>query len=137
MHPTSILGPSFAEGHVEIESRGDAIRLLLVGDSAPSTGEHQLPGVLDIGEAGTLLGVEVDLTGASSLRLPSAGVTPPEHDREDASCYVELAKAPQDGQVRSVPVTVRVLTAGQGTIVVLEVPRRGHGYEISYPSGNR
>lgn len=138
MHAPPVLGVHPAEGQVGIESRGDTIRLLLATDQPVPTGEYWLPGVLDIGEAGTLLGIEIDLGSAPSLQFPSVGAVPAvEHDRETGTCYIELSKAAQSGQLRSVPVTVRVLSADQDTPVVVEVPRRGHSYEISYPSGNR
>ncbi len=139
MHAPAVLSPSPAEGQVGVEAGGDTIRLFLAADQPTTpTAQHQLPGVLDIGEAGALLGVEIDLCPAPSLQFPSVGVVPAlEHDREAGTCYVELARASQSGQIRSVPVTVRVLSTDQGTAVVVEVPRRGHGYEISYPSGNR
>lgn len=138
MHAPTVLGLHRAEGQVGIESRGDTIRLLLATDQPAPTGEYWLPGMLDIGEAGTLLGVEIDLSSAPSLHFPSVDAVPAvEHHAEAGTCYVELTKAAQSGHVRSVPVTVRVLSADQDILVVVEVPRRGHGYEISYPSGNR
>ncbi len=137
MRAPTVLGPRSAGGQLGVESSGDAIRLLLATADPIPTGEHQLPGVLDIGEAGVLLGVEIDFSRAPSLRFPQVGGAPLPHDQEVDTSYIELAEAPQAGQVRSVPVTVRVLTADGSTVVAVEVPRRGHGYEISYPSGNR
>jgi hypothetical protein len=54
----------------------------------------------------------------------------------DGSAYVELAPSPF-GAVRSAPVRLLVEFDRDDELVAIAIPRRGAGYEISYPSGNQ
>lgn len=122
---------------VTLDAQANTLRLRLAPDAAP-TQAHLLPGVIDIGEGGALLGVEINVATAARLHFPAARLAPAwEHDPVAGSLYVQIDSVSDSAQVRSVPVTVRMLTSENGTLVAVEIPRRGHGYEISYPSGNR
>ena len=70
---------------------------------------------LEMGTGGRLLGVEL---GERYLTISEPAPT-------------DLALA------RAVTVPVQVSVAAGGVPVVIELPRRGEGYEITYPSGNR
>lgn len=93
----------------------NTIELRLTEDAA---GERvACPATVDIGESGRLLGVD--------LALP---------DGEARYVVVEPAR----GELaRSAEVMVRVAFGPDGAIAAVELPRRGGGHELSYPSGNR
>ncbi len=70
---------------------------------------------LEMGTGGRLLGVELD-----------------------ERYFTISAPAPTDLAIaRAVTVSVQVHATAGGVPVALELPRRGEGYEITYPSGNR
>ncbi len=75
--------------------------------------------ILDVGEAGRLLGLEVADGGDA-----------------DEPWYLDLEDAPGD-QLRSVPVTVDVARDASGEPLWVDLPRRGEGYELTFPIGNQ
>lgn len=75
--------------------------------------------ILDVGEAGRLLGLEV------------AGDSVP-----GDPWYLDLEAAPGD-LLRSVPVTVEVASDPSGQPIWVDLPRRGDGYELTFPIGNQ
>lgn len=92
----------------------------VVVDMAANTLELRVPGLpdverrdalLDVGANGRLLGVEID------------------------NLYIQVMPAVADGDphARSASVTVGV---DPGEPAVVSLPRRGPGWEITYPSGN-
>jgi hypothetical protein len=99
---------------------------------------ESVPGTVDIGQAGRLLGVEVDLTGSPQVAVPweegenAFGV----YDPTWRSLYVEIGER-EDHNTRSASVQVRAGFDGRGSLMSVEIERRGAGYEISYPSGNQ
>jgi hypothetical protein len=98
----------------------------------------RVPATIDMGEAGQLLGVEVDLTGSPPDATPwEAGeVGFGVYDPAWRSLYLEIGEA-EDRNTRSVPVEVRAGLDARGSLTSVEIDRRGAGYEISYPSGNQ
>lgn len=103
----------------------------------------QLRGTVDIAEGGRLLGVELDLGQAPALGapwrcMPSASDTP-QFDPATAVFYLPIRLiAPIAGSsTRSASVTVETFAGDDGGLVAIEIPRRGAGYEIAYPSGNQ
>lgn len=76
--------------------------------------------LIDIGESGRLLGVEL----AAEIGADGSPV------------YLTLF-ATTDPNVRSVAATVQTDRGASGGLLSVEIPRRGHGYEIAYPSGNQ
>ena len=99
---------------IEVDVSANTLRLLL-GDG-DVTMSARVPATIDIGTGGRLVGVE----------LPSG--------------YIDVM-APEDGTehlTRSAAAEVVAGRAGEGgALVVVTVPRRGAGYEITYPSGNQ
>ncbi len=94
-----------------------ALRVVL----EPATGpvqQHSATGIIDVGEGGRLLGIEVEL---------APGTDPLVIDIDPPSGTVSRAAVAS--------VTVEIGIAGTASAVTL--PRRGHGYEITYPSGNQ
>ncbi|MDI3340249.1 MAG: DUF2283 domain-containing protein [Sphaerobacter sp.] len=104
-----------------------------------------LPGYVDVGEGGRLVGVELRAIPGRDL----TAVLQPWTSDPVAAAYVELhgdaayitLSVPEEGidrgQVRTAPATLRAELDRAHRLVALAIPRRGSGYEISYPSGNR
>ncbi|HLI50763.1 MAG TPA: hypothetical protein VKU87_03140 [Thermomicrobiaceae bacterium] len=110
-----------------------------------------LDGYVDVGQGGRLLGVEA-LTGGRhdiSLMLSSWLADPDTAEWVDLdvdSVYITLS-LPDDpelaapgvslGEVLTAPARLRAELDQSARLVALSIPRRGAGYEISYPGGNR
>jgi len=99
--------------HVTVDLRRNVLQLHLdhgdTGPSAPPPGEY--PGILDVGANGWLLGVQVG-----------------------EEYYAVADPAPgTDHLVRSSEARIVVLPDD----LAIVVPRRGVGYELSFPSGNQ
>ena len=113
--------------HVVVDAARNSLRLML-----PATGPGDVTAtpeprsvvaceaVLDVGEAGRLLGLEI---------------MPGDRD-EPGRWYLELEDAPGD-QFRSVPVVVSVAWASEDLPLWVDLPRRGDGYELTFPIGNQ
>jgi hypothetical protein len=100
-----------------------------------------LPGVIDVGEGGRLLGLEVDLSSIpGESRLASDAWTSAQsavsYDADDQRLYLEIMEG-EGGHSRSASLPVEVGFDAVGAPVQLAIARRGTGYEITYPSGNR
>jgi hypothetical protein len=99
---------------IEVDVSANTLCLLLEGGEAATS--ERVPATIDIGTGGRLVGVE----------LPSV--------------YVDVmeAEAGTEHLTRSAAAEVVVDRAGEGgPPVAVTVPRRGAGYEITYPSGNQ
>jgi len=118
----------------------NALRLVL-SSAPPLPGqERTVPATLDVGEGGRLLGVELDING-TDLLPPAADERAVAYEAATGTLYVEVepetgAEA-NIGPSRSVEIAARLLADATGAVVEVEIPRRGTGYEITYPSGNR
>jgi hypothetical protein len=100
---------------IELNLRQNALTIE-IGDDAVMT-RTTIPGIIDIGERGRLLSLEL---------FPGSGnaIVVPLEDRTDP-----LA--------RSAEILVECGIAANGEIVTVQIPRRGPDYEISFPSGNQ
>jgi hypothetical protein len=123
----------------------NALRLTLDRPSGEAVRRVTLPGYVDVGEGGRLVGVEATATAGIDLATALAPwrVDPVAADfvsLEDDAAYIELS-APEEASlresVRTAPARLTADIDGDGRLVALSIPRRGHGFEISYPSGNR
>lgn len=121
------------------DSATNTLRLTLANHERPVDPTHttNIDAILDIGEGGRLIGVEFPADEAQLsqwLRDPiaSAFVT---HEH-DGRAYIQITTA-SDGTARSTPIRVTVEYNADGDLTALAIPRRGHGYEVSYPSGNQ
>jgi hypothetical protein len=111
--------------HLDYDSATNTLRLSLdqQGHQAVA-GTLRLDGTIDVSTQGRLVGVEFRLPDARDIGRalqpwlddPVAGeftnVAP------DGSAYIQM-------------------TIGDDHLLALAIPRRGEGYEISYPSGNQ
>ena len=78
-----------------------------------------LPATLAMGEGGRMLDLEV-----------------PGGDGDGGPLDIEVSPWP-GGAVRHVPVLARLSRLASGDVATITIPRRGAGYEITYPSGNQ
>jgi hypothetical protein len=114
--------------------------LLAVEDGPPATASVTVPGLVDMAAAGRLIGVEARLQEAEidpgqtmTAWLTEAGVSL----GDGGALYIELTSGPDDDYARSIAVELLLASDAAGQVVAIGIPRRGAGYEISYPSGNR
>ncbi|MGH2534155.1 MAG: DUF2283 domain-containing protein [Thermomicrobiales bacterium] len=117
---------------ITVDTRANTIRFALAS-SRPITHIRSVPAVLDVGEGGRLIGVDVDHPGVA---LPADDEPAASLDPTTGALYLALEE-PTDRHVRSAHVAVDLATDAGGVLAALIVPRRGEGYEITYPSGNR
>lgn len=99
---------------IEVDLAANTLRLRLGDGRAPAGTVERVPATIDIGAGGRLVGVELP-AGYVEVMEPEAGT---EH------------------LTRSAEAEVVVEREGSATVAVT-LPRRGAGYEITYPSGNQ
>lgn len=115
-----------------VDLRRNVLRLQVGESSSQPTQQARLPAVLDIGEAGTLLGLELSLGDSLTLALPDRS------PKSSASGDAYLALSDRASPLaRSAKIEVDVIASESGEIAEIIVPRRGSTYEISFPSGNQ
>jgi hypothetical protein len=101
---------------IEVDLAANTLRLALAdGDAADITSET-LPATIDVGVGGRLHGVEL-AEGYVDVMPPEAGA---EHLTRSAIATVTVERE-----------------RGSGMLATVIVPRRGAGYEITWPSGNQ
>jgi hypothetical protein len=113
---------------------------LTLSDDEPAASSVTRPGTLDVAANGRLVGVE--LRGSDLPRLLRRWSADPiatefTHLSDDDSAYIDLSSGPPENDIRSSEVTVTAELDSETACVALAIPRRGAGYEIAYPSGNR
>lgn len=97
------------------------------------------PAIIDIGEAGKLIGVEATLVDTGSITAPPIPPDAPLDITTDAFglAFTFTGQHATSGLSRAAETTVTIAVGPDGTLRELAVPRRGEGYEITWPSGNR
>jgi len=125
--------------------RQNTLRLTLDQEREPVHDDLTLPGVIDVGEGGRLVGVEVhddetvDLGQVFEPWLVDSVASEFVSVRA-GSAYILLSLAEETTpgeQIRSTEVALQAELDATVRLVALSIPRRVHGFEISYPSGNR
>ncbi|MGH2558334.1 MAG: hypothetical protein ACRDJH_04650 [Thermomicrobiales bacterium] len=117
---------------ITVDIRANTLRCEFAS-SRPIARVRSAPAVLDVGEGGRLIGVDVE---HPSVALPANGEPAATLDPATGSLYIAL-EASTDRHARSARVIVELATDDAGILAALIVPCRGAGYEITYPSGNR
>lgn len=123
----------------------NTLRLTLDQERGHAERTVDLSGYVDMGTGGRIAGVEA--LGGLELDLERAFDRWLSDDSAAAyvslgssSVYIELS-APEESdvreQIRAIEATFTAEIDAEGRMVALSIPRRGAGYEISYPSGNR
>lgn len=126
------------------QSRENTLRLSLDHGQGVVQAETKLPGLIDVGEGGRLVGVEVRGGGAMDINhILEPWLTDPVASEfvtaGKDSAYILLSlkeEAATEDQFRTAEATLLAELDTSGKLVALSIPRRGHGFEISYPSGN-
>lgn len=94
-----------------------ALRVVLREPGGPLA-QGTATGIIDVGESGRLLGIEV------------------ESSSQEGPLHIDIDQ-PVGHLSRSAETTLTIETGHSGTVAAVIVPRRGAGYEITYPSGNQ
>jgi len=112
---------------------GRNLLILCLSGGEPVGPARPAAATIDVGEGGRLLAVEVAVDAAPS----GAGLSPSvSFDPVTSMLTIELGRQ-TEGFVRSASARVGLVVDGRGVVLAVELPRRGAGYEITYPSGNR
>jgi hypothetical protein len=109
--------PALIPNHICLTGDKRSLRLDFSADGGFATTESR-QGIIDVGEGGRLLSIEV---AASPGREP---------------VMIDI-ESPLGDVSRSAPVQLTLERGGNGVIRAIVLPRRGAGYEITYPSGNQ
>ena len=112
---------------------GRNLLVLRLGGGEPVGPIQPADATIDVGEGGRLLGVEVAVDALPIGTDVSSSVS---FDPVASTVMIELGRQ-TGGVVRSAPARVGLVVDARGALLAVEVPRRGAGYEITYPSGNR
>ena len=123
----------------------NTLRLTLDVEAGEPASRLEVPGYVDVGEGGRLVGVEVlpagDFDLAEALRPWAGDPVASEYVAvDDESAYLTLSVPEETGrpeEVRAARATLDAELDASRRLVALSIPRRGAGYEISYPSGNQ
>jgi uncharacterized protein YuzE len=120
-----------------VDTGDNMLRLTLTSADSPVVSTIELPGTIDVAEQGRLLGIEFPADAAllaAWLADPVAG--PLTSLAADGSAYIQITP-PSIVQARSASIIARGDVDADGRMLAVAIPRRGAGYEISYPSGNQ
>jgi uncharacterized protein YuzE len=125
-------------------STENILRLTLDQESGVASQHHELDGHIDIAEQGRLVGIELDADAqnlhALFLCWNADPVARQYLEIDESGAYVALS-APSEqispNHVRTAELTLTLEIDSKGNVVAIAIPRRGDGYEISFPSGNQ
>jgi len=129
---------------VTYRTREDALRLVLQREASRTARSIEVAGILDLGERGRLLGLEIgsgpglDLRRAVGSWLERSGLAS-WLSLADEGVYLQLVAEPAaraSRHARSVAVRLLLELDTQGRLLAVLLPRRGDGYELSSPSGS-
>ncbi len=125
-------------------SAENILRLTLDEESGEVVDTRTLDGCIDIAEQGRLIGIELEQDGHDLYDLFDSwlqdAVAKEYVEIDDAGAYVALSAPSEDIPEQHIRTAELALTAeldSTDRLVAIAIPRRGHGYEISFPSGNQ
>lgn len=122
---------------LDYDRERNLLRLSLEEAAGASATVKRVPGLVDMAGGGRLIGVELELSDGLPEPAFNAWLAEDALVVEDGLAYVPLTSGPDDDASRSAAVELLVELDSADAVVALGIPRHGHGYEISYPSGNR
>jgi hypothetical protein len=124
--------------------RENTLRLTLDADPGSSVRTIEIDGCIDIADQGRLVGIELDAHGrdfSKMLSLWQADTVARQYlELDDRGVYVALSAPSEtiDEQlIRTAELRLTVELDSSDRLTAIAIPRRGHGYEISFPSGNQ
>ena len=134
-----------ASVQLSYESADNRLRLALDGEDTAPAKQLSLRGYVDMGVGGRLVGIEMLGPDAFDLRQALARWLDDEIAGEylsvaGDSAYIELSTPEEPSiteQTRSVEAMFGADLDSGGLLIAVSIPRRGTGYEITYPSGNQ
>jgi hypothetical protein len=107
------------------------------GEPAAPSRTTTLDAILDIGEGGRLIGVEFPARNAELNHWHDDPATSPFVTQDPGDrAYIQITPG-DTGTTRSTSIRVTAEYDSANHLTAIVIPRRGHGYEISYPSGNQ
>ena len=126
------------------DSVRNVLRLTLDGEPGEVCCCAGLAGMVDVAANGRLVGIELQ-AGAPEpdlARMLKRWTDDPVAGEfvfvdADGTAYIELTAGEADESARSSEVMLEVELNEHREMLAVSIPRRGTGYEISYPSGNR
>lgn len=129
--------------HLVHDTTTNTLRLLLDhDDQSVHARAVQVSGIIDIAEGGRLVGLELpppdSVVTTDWLRVWRDDPIAREWltVADDETVYLQLTTG-DDRHARSTRIELTVDLDASGNLVSIAIPRRGAGYEISYPSGNQ
>lgn len=137
-------GKGFESVRLSYRSAENILRLTLDEESGQVVQTRTLDGCIDIAEQGRLVGIELEADGHDLASLFAAwlrdAVAKDYVEIDDAGAYVALS-APSESipeqHIRTAELDLTAELDASDRLVAIAIPRRGHGYEISFPSGNQ
>lgn len=129
--------------HFDYDSATNTLRLTLDKPAEQEiTRTIELDGTIDVSSNGRLVGIEFRADAGPSLRHALRAWTADPVAGEfttvesDGTAYIQLTVG-DDRDARSTPLPLQAGFDRDDHLIAIGIPRRGEGYEISYPSGNR
>jgi uncharacterized protein YuzE len=125
-------------------SAENILRLTLDEESGKAVKSRTFDGMIDIAEQGRLVGIEIEADRQELSEMFSSWL----NDRvaknyveiDDSGVYVVLSAPSEDipeQHIRTAELPLTTELDANEHLVAIVIPRRGHGYEISFPSGNQ
>ena len=125
-------------------STENTLRLTLDEESGEVVETRALDGCIDIAEQGRLVGIELEQDGLDLHELFATwvqdAVAKEYVEIDDSGAYVALSAPSEripEQHIRTAELNLTAELDANDRLVAIAIPRRGHGYEISFPSGNQ
>lgn len=135
--PIESLGEGGTGQTMQLRVDREANALVVTPDMADQeTRNATTEGTIDVGADGALLGIEIRGSAMWTILARQFAGWGSAVTVDEGAAYVSLMPG-DDRNARSAEIEIGVGLDEQGHVARLSVPRRGTGYEITYPSGNR
>ena len=122
----------------------NALRLTLDNEGGIPATRTTVAGLVDVAANGRLVGVELrtDVSAAGLATMFERWTSDPVAGEfvelnTDGTVYIELTTGDAGEEALSTTVELAMEFDEGNALLAVSIPRRGAGYEISYPSGNR
>jgi hypothetical protein len=122
---------------LDLDRERNLLRLSREDGEAPTAVVEHAQGLIDMAAGGRLIGIELELSASLTEQALTAWLEDGLVEVAGASSYIQLTTGSDEDAARSTAVELLVELDNAGALLAIGIPRRGAGYEISYPSGNR